>query len=89
MTEVRVLSATGMLGSGFMESSFERGVSLQPHVIGCDAGSTDAGPAFLGAGTPYFSKEATERDLRLMLGGCHPKSGNVHRVFELYRPSCV
>ena len=67
MTEVRVLSATGMLGSGFMESSFERGVSLQPHVIGCDAGSTDAGPAFLGAGMPYFSKEATERDLRLML----------------------
>ena len=67
MTEVRVLSATGMLGSGFMESSFERGVSLQPHVIGCDAGSTDAGPAFLGAGLPYFSKEATERDLRLML----------------------
>ena len=67
MTEVRVLSATGNLGSGFMESSFERGVSLQPHVIGCDAGSTDAGPAFLGAGMPYFSKEATERDLRLML----------------------
>jgi len=67
MTEIRVLSATGMLGSGFMESSFERGVSLKPHVIGCDAGSTDAGPAFLGAGTPYFSNEATKRDLRLML----------------------
>ena len=25
-TEVRVLSATGMLGSGFLESSLERGV---------------------------------------------------------------
>jgi hypothetical protein len=58
-----------MLGSGFLESSFERGISLAPHVIGCDAGSTDGGPAYLGAGKPYFSKEATTRDLRLMLKG--------------------
>ena len=69
MTEVRVLSATGMLGSGFMESSFERGISLKPHVIGCDAGSTDAGPGYLGAGDQYFSKEATRRDVLLMLKG--------------------
>lgn len=69
MAEVRLLSATGMLGSGFLESSFEQGLSLAPHVIACDAGSTDAGPAYLGAGKPYFSKEATRRDLRLMLKG--------------------
>lgn len=69
MKEVRVLAATGMLGSGFMESSFERGLSLSPHVIACDAGSTDGGPAHLGMGKPYFSKEATRRDLRLMLAG--------------------
>lgn len=69
MKEVRVLSATGMLGSGFMESSFERGISLEPHVIACDAGSTDGGPAHLGMGKPYFSREATRRDLLLMLKG--------------------
>ncbi len=69
MTEVRVLSATGMLGSGFMESSFERGISLKPHVIGCDGGSTDGGPAYLGAGDRYFSKEAAKRDVRLMMAG--------------------
>lgn len=69
MTEVRVLSATGMLGSGFMESSFERGIALKPHVIGCDGGSTDPGPAHLGSGEPFFSREATKRDLRLMLKG--------------------
>jgi hypothetical protein len=69
MTEVRVLSATGMLGSGFLESSFARGIALAPHVIACDAGSTDGGPAYLGAGTFYFSREATRRDLRLMLAG--------------------
>ena len=66
-TEVRVLSATGMLGSGFLESSLERGVALAPHVIAADAGSTDGGPAYLGSGTPFFSREATARDLRLML----------------------
>jgi hypothetical protein len=69
MAEVRVLSATGMLGSGFLESSFARGIALRPHVIACDAGSTDGGPAYLGAGMPYFSPEAVGRDLRLMLRG--------------------
>ncbi len=28
-----------------MESSFARGIALDPHVIACDGGSTDAGPA--------------------------------------------
>jgi hypothetical protein len=69
MVEVRVLSATGILGSGFLETSFARGVSLRPHVIACDAGSTDGGPAYLGAGHPFFSPEAVGRDLRLMLRG--------------------
>lgn len=69
MTEIRVLSATGMLGSGFLESSFARGIALRPHVIACDAGSTDGGPAYLGAGMPFFSPEAVARDLRLMLRG--------------------
>jgi ribosome modulation factor len=69
MTEVRVLSASGQIGSGFLESSFERGISLKPHVIACDGGSTDAGPAHLGSGKPHFSYEGTKRDLRLMLRG--------------------
>jgi hypothetical protein len=69
MNEVRVLSASGQIGSGFLESSFQRGVSLKPHVIACDGGSTDAGPAHLGSGKPHFSREGTKRDLRLMLKG--------------------
>jgi hypothetical protein len=69
MTEVRVLSASGQIGSGFLESSLERGISLKPHVIACDGGSTDAGPAHLGSGKPHFSREGTKRDLRLMLRG--------------------
>jgi Acyclic terpene utilisation family protein AtuA len=67
--EVRVLSASGQIGSGFLESSFARGISLKPHVIACDGGSTDAGPAHLGTGRPHFSRPGTKRDLRLMLKG--------------------
>ena len=69
MAEIRVLSASGQIGSGFLESSIERGFSLDPHVIACDGGSTDAGPAHLGSGKPHFSREGTKRDLRLMLKG--------------------
>ncbi len=69
MAEVRVLSPCGVIGSGFPESSFERGLSLGPHVIACDGGSTDMGPASLGTGIPHFSRAATKRDLRLMLLG--------------------
>src|SRR3984893_8709198 len=69
MTEVRVLSASGQIGSGFLESSFARGIALKPHVIACDGGSTDAGPAHLGTGKPHFSRQGTKRDLRLMMKG--------------------
>ena len=69
MKEIRVLSPTGVIGSGFLEASFERGIERDPHYIACDAGSTDGGPAFLGAGIPHFSRQGTKRDLRIMLLG--------------------
>src|SRR5258708_3734437 len=40
---------------------------MKPHVIACDAGSTDSGPAALGSGKPKLSFEACRRDLRLLL----------------------
>src|SRR5690348_1477588 len=69
MEELRILSPTGVCGSGFVESSFERALAQKPHVIGCDAGSTDPGPAYLGSGRTAFPREAIRRDLRLMLIG--------------------
>jgi hypothetical protein len=65
--EIRVLAGNGCLGTGFKPESLERGVSLNPHVIACDAGSTDSGPSALGAGRPKLSREACKRDLRLLL----------------------
>ncbi|OGL59557.1 MAG: hypothetical protein A3I72_03435 [Candidatus Tectomicrobia bacterium RIFCSPLOWO2_02_FULL_70_19] len=69
MPEIRVLSPCGVIGSGFPEGSLERGLSLKPHVIACDGGSTDNGPHSLGTGAPNFSRAATKRDLRLLLRG--------------------
>src|SRR5260370_25419195 len=65
--EVRVLAATGMLGTGFSEASLDLAMDRAPHVIGCDAGSTDPGPFYLGSGRAQASRAATKRDLRLML----------------------
>jgi hypothetical protein len=67
MTETRVLAPNGCLGTGFKIESLHRGVLLRPHVIACDAGSTDSGPASLGSGAPKLSREACKRDLRLLL----------------------
>lgn len=66
---MRVLSPTGVLGSGFIEASFEAALARKPHFIGCDAGSTDPGPSHLGGGVPAFPHAAVKRDLRLMLLG--------------------
>ena len=67
--ELRVLAPTGVTGSGFLESSFERGLALKPHFIGADAGSTDPGPEYLGSSKSAFPQDAIRRDLRLMLIG--------------------
>jgi hypothetical protein len=67
--EVRILAPTGACGSGFVESSFERGLAQDPTFIGCDCGSTDPGPAYLGSGATAFPRAAIKRDIRLMLLG--------------------
>ena len=69
MQKIRALAATGILGSGFKIESFEKGLSWKPDFIGCDAGTTDFGPYFLGSGESYFSNDAVKRDLRLILLG--------------------
>lgn len=67
MKECRVLSATGMLGSGFPSASMKRALEMNPHFIGCDSGSSDFGPYALGSGRSPMPRDACKRDLRLML----------------------
>lgn len=64
---LRMLAATACIGYGFTEIALNRAMELGVDFIGADAGSMDPGPYYLGAGKPYVSPEAIERDLRLLL----------------------
>ena len=66
-SSISLISPTGALGMGFLDQSLERGISLKPDVIACDAGSTDSGPFYLGSGIPKMSRRAVLRDLRRLL----------------------
>ena len=65
---IRILSPTAILGYGFPEASFTAGLALAPDVIAVDAGSTDPGPYYLGAGMSFTNRPAVKRDLRLIIG---------------------
>jgi len=65
--EFRILSATAILGYGFPLASFEEGMKRHPHVIAVDAGSTDPGPYYLGAGVSFTDRDAVKRDLEIMI----------------------
>ena len=69
MNEVRLLSATPILGYGFPESAFEAGLAQKPHMIGADGGSTDPGPYYLGSGKAFCSRVSMKRDLSIMIKG--------------------
>ncbi|RJE85155.1 acyclic terpene utilization AtuA family protein [Paenibacillus sp. 1011MAR3C5] len=72
-TDIRILSPCGMLGYGFPEQSFLRGMEQQIHGIVVDAGSTDAGPHKLGAGVSIVSKRAAKKDLDIMIASGVPR----------------
>lgn len=69
----RILSATAILGYGFPEASFAEGMKRDPHLIAVDAGSTDPGPYYLGAGVSFTDRGAVKRDLEIMLKAGVPK----------------
>ncbi|MCL2663488.1 MAG: DUF1446 domain-containing protein [Oscillospiraceae bacterium] len=67
MEEFRILSTTAILGYGFPIASFEEGMKRNPHLIAVDAGSTDPGPYYLGAGVSFTDRDAVKRDLEIMI----------------------
>lgn len=62
--ELRIVAVNGMLGYGYEIKSLEAGVAAEPHLIGCDAGSTDAGPYYLGSGNALVRADQIYRDLK-------------------------
>lgn len=67
MDEIRILSPTAILGYGFPIESFMEGMKRKPHVIAVDAGSTDPGPYYLGAGKSFTDYNSVKRDLEIMI----------------------
>lgn len=70
--DIKILSPCGMLGYGFPETSFQRGIEQHVHAIVVDAGSTDGGPHKLGAGVSIVSKRAVKKDLEIILNSSIP-----------------
>lgn len=66
---LRLLGASGQLGYGIPTPAFNAGLERKPDLIGCDMGSIDIGPTYLGKGEMATSPEATRRDLRKVLHG--------------------
>jgi hypothetical protein len=67
MKEMRILTPNGLLGYGFPKESFIEGMKRKPHVIAVDAGSTDPGPYYLGAGVSFTSRSGVKRDMEILL----------------------
>jgi len=67
MPEIRMMATTGMLGYGYTEEAFQRGLEQNLDFIAADSGSMDPGPHYLGEGVPFVSRQALKRDLALML----------------------
>jgi hypothetical protein len=65
--EFVVLSPTAILGYGFPEESFYRGLEKNPDLIAVDGGSTDPGPHYLGSGKSFTDRIGVKRDLRYMI----------------------
>ena len=64
---LRILSASGQLGYGIPSAAFQEGLKRSPDMIGCDMGSIDIGPYYLGSGRLAPSLRGAKRDLRTVL----------------------
>lgn len=72
--ELRILGASGQLGYGIPAEALARGLDRDPHLIGCDMGSIDPGPYYLGSGKMATSEAITRRDLTLVLKAARSKN---------------
>ncbi|KLK90629.1 hypothetical protein AA309_24635 [Microvirga vignae] len=64
---LRVLGASGQLGYGIPTPALNEGLRRNPDMIGCDMGSIDIGPHYLGNGTMAPTRVGAKRDLRKVL----------------------
>jgi hypothetical protein len=63
---IKAVAATGQLGTGFKAHTLAAAAE-GADFIGCDGGSSDPGPYYLGSGQTQSSDQAVARDLELMI----------------------
>ena len=71
MNQCKVFVPFGALGTGIRDQAFQRGMELKPDIISTDAGSTDSGPYYLGAGTGKYARNLVKRDMELLMLAAH------------------
>ena len=71
--QMTILAPEGMLGYGIPVRSMEEGLEREPAALTVDAGSTDPGPYYLGAGVPFTNRRAVTRDLTMILDAAHAR----------------
>ena len=59
-----------MHGGGTDAERFEMGLAFEPDFVASDAGSVDAGPAFLGSGKPMTHRQGIKQSMQVMIDGC-------------------
>lgn len=64
---LRIVGASGQLGYGIPTAALDAAIRRRPDMIGCDMGSLDIGPHYLGSGEMAVSREGAKRDLRKVL----------------------
>jgi len=64
---IKAVAATGNLSTGFREESLVLAVKQGADFVGCDAGSADSGPYYLGSGNPRGPRQGVKRNLGLIL----------------------
>jgi hypothetical protein len=65
--ETIVLVPSGVIGLGIEARHVRFGIEAGAHVIACDAGSTDSGPAYLSRGVSKASRESVAADFEVLL----------------------
>lgn len=79
LAPLRVLCASGALGFGIPRAPLAAGFARQPHLVGCDMGSVDPGPHYLGSGEMGAAEVMARSDLEAVLTGACASGHSVAR----------
>ncbi|TQV68148.1 DUF1446 domain-containing protein [Exilibacterium tricleocarpae] len=67
MSELKVLTPTGMMGYGFPEEDLLKALDHNPDVMVVDSGSIDSGPQKLGSGSMTTPEDAYRAEFKILL----------------------